>query len=326
MTAPPRRRARGRRAGPLRLPGTLSVGGKSRTTVPVRRTPRAIPVDGVARPMEVRIASDRWEWEQAFRLASANCQAIGAEPPSRGGLRFTPYHALPDTTTFVALHEGPVVAAVSLVLDNVLLGLPAETLYPDEVGRLRRAGRRIVEVTSLADRGLSVREFVPVFVALARLMTHFAIAQGADAMVITCRPRHGPFYQKKLGFEPFGPARAYPAVQNYMTEAFLLDVPRLSVNERIKEFGTLKAMGADDRCVARFLLAQALGTAALGSAVGLLAALAIGSLLTSPRAPVVLTWGVALGSVAVVVLVCASAAWLPYLRIRRLDPAGVLRS
>lgn len=42
-----------------------------------------------------------------------------------------------------------------------------------------------------------------------------------------------------------------------------------SVTERIKEFGTLKALGADDRCMARFLLAQALGNAVLGSALGL---------------------------------------------------------
>src|SRR6185312_5516774 len=32
-----------------------------------------------------------------------------------------------------------------------------------------------------------------------------------------------------------------------------------SVTERIKEFGTLKAMGANDSCVSRFILAQALG-------------------------------------------------------------------
>ena len=42
-----------------------------------------------------------------------------------------------------------------------------------------------------------------------------------------------------------------------------------SVTERVKEFGTLKAMGADGRCISRFLLAQALGNAFLGSAAGL---------------------------------------------------------
>jgi len=35
---------------------------------------------------------------------------------------------------------------------------------------------------------------------------------------------------------------------------------------------------------------------------------------------------VAIGSVGLIVLVCLLAAWLPYWRIRRIDPASVLRS
>jgi putative ABC transport system permease protein len=99
-----------------------------------------------------------------------------------------------------------------------------------------------------------------------------------------------------------------------------------SVTERVKEFGTLKAIGADDRCVARFLLAQALGTAVLGSLVGLGSSWGIGQLMSTPRAPVVLTPGVAALSVVLVISVCLAAAWLPYWRIRRIDPASVLRS
>jgi putative ABC transport system permease protein len=99
-----------------------------------------------------------------------------------------------------------------------------------------------------------------------------------------------------------------------------------SVTERVKEFGTLKAMGADDGCVARFLAAQALGAAGFGSAVGLVAAVLVGRAITTPRAPVELTAWVGLASVALVVLVCLGAAWIPYWRIRRIDPASVLRS
>ncbi|HZU34497.1 MAG TPA: ABC transporter permease [Gemmataceae bacterium] len=99
-----------------------------------------------------------------------------------------------------------------------------------------------------------------------------------------------------------------------------------SVTERIKEFGTLKAMGADDRCVSRFLVAQALGSAGLGSLVGLAAAVGLGHLLSTPRAPVELTWWIAAGSVVVITLICLLAAWLPYWRVRRIDPASVLRS
>src|SRR5208283_2907910 len=75
-----------------------------------------------------------------------------------------------------------------------------------------------------------------------------------------------------------------------------------SVAERIREFGTLRAMGADDQCVGRFLVAQALGTAAIGSTLGLLGSLVHGGGLSSPRSPVVLTWQVAVLSVAMIVL------------------------
>lgn len=99
-----------------------------------------------------------------------------------------------------------------------------------------------------------------------------------------------------------------------------------SVTERLKEFGTLKALGADQRCIARFLLAQAVGSAVLGAALGLIVVLFLAAVISSPRAPVLLTGRVAVGSVVLIVLVCVLSTWLPYWRISRLDPAGVLRS
>jgi putative ABC transport system permease protein len=99
-----------------------------------------------------------------------------------------------------------------------------------------------------------------------------------------------------------------------------------SVNERLKEFGTLKALGADERAVGQFLLSQALASAVLGTAIGLGLSVLIGSAISNPKAPVLLTWQVAAISAGLVVLVCLVAAWLPYWRIRKIDPASVLRS
>jgi putative ABC transport system permease protein len=99
-----------------------------------------------------------------------------------------------------------------------------------------------------------------------------------------------------------------------------------SVAERVKEFGTLKALGADDRCVACFLVSQALGNAVLGSVLGLLLGLLAGSLLDTPRAPVLFRGWVMAGSVLLITLVCLLASWAPYWRISRIDPASVLRS
>jgi putative ABC transport system permease protein len=98
-----------------------------------------------------------------------------------------------------------------------------------------------------------------------------------------------------------------------------------SVNERIKEFATLKAMGAAESCVSRFLIAQALGNASLGSGLGLIGALLVGHYISTPRAPVHFAWWVMAGSVILITFVCLVAAWLPYWRIHRIDPATVLR-
>jgi putative ABC transport system permease protein len=98
-----------------------------------------------------------------------------------------------------------------------------------------------------------------------------------------------------------------------------------AVNERRKEFATLKALGADEGCVARFLLAQALGAAGLGSLLGLAGSQVIARGISSPQAPVVLRSDVALGSVLLVTMVCLLAAWAPYWRVRSIDPASVLR-
>ncbi len=99
-----------------------------------------------------------------------------------------------------------------------------------------------------------------------------------------------------------------------------------AVTERVKEFAMLKAVGASDDSVTRFLLAQALGSAMIGSALGLISAVLIGQAATSPRAPVLLTGWVAVLSVVLIHLVCLLASALPYWRIRQIDPAQVLRS
>ena len=64
----------------------------------------------------------------------------------------------------------------------------------------------------------------------------------------------------------------------------------------------------------------------LGLLLGLAAAWGIGGAISSPKAPVMLTWQVAAISVILILTVCLVAAWLPYWRIRSIDPATVLRS
>jgi hypothetical protein len=184
---------------------------------------RSIPVRCLGRTIRVAIASRRDEFEQAFHLLAVKYQARGYEGPSPKRYRFTPHHALPGTMTVVAKDESRVVATMSLVPDTTALGLPMECIYGREVAALRREGRRLGEVTSLADHGLSTPEFVRTFMAMSRLVIHHHLRQGGDTWVITVNPRHRAFYRRVLGFAPLGPRRAHPSVRNNAAEAYLMD-------------------------------------------------------------------------------------------------------
>jgi hypothetical protein len=178
----------------------------------------------------VKIASERGEFEQAFRLLACRYKARGYDPPSARAFRFTPHHALPGTVTFVAKDGERVVATLSLVPDNPSLGLPMERLYGEEIEDLRREGRQLAEVISLAEDGLSHREFLRVFGAMIRVMFQYHVRHGGDTWVITVNPRHRNYYRKVLGFVPLGSCRSYSAVRDHPAEAFLLDVDLMREN------------------------------------------------------------------------------------------------
>jgi hypothetical protein len=190
---------------------------------------RSISVAGIGRTLEVKIASDRAELEGAFRLLAASYRARGYEMPSTKLFRYSPYHVLPDTITVVAKDRERVVATLSLVPDTALLGLPMECIYGRELTDLRREGFRLAEPTSLADCDLSPREFLQVFKTFIRVIFQYHVRRGGDSWAITVNPRHRNFYLKVLGFEPLGPCRSYPFVQDHPAEAFFLNVERLKL-------------------------------------------------------------------------------------------------
>jgi len=179
-------------------------------------------VPGISRDIEVKLASGLSEWEAAFRLVRKNYVDNGYEAPSGKLLRFTPYHAIQETKVLVAMRQGGLLATVTVVPDNRPLGLPLETLYGEEVEGLRRQGRRMAEVTSLAAGGLSQREFTQVFATMIRLLMQCHLREGGDTWVIAVNPRHRSYYTKMLGFAPLGPCRAYETVAGAPAEAYWL--------------------------------------------------------------------------------------------------------
>ncbi len=65
----------------------------------------------------------------------------------RSGMRITPYHSLPSTTTIVAKWDGVPVGTVSIIRDSSF-GFPTEKIV--NVDQYRSKGKRVAEISSLA--------------------------------------------------------------------------------------------------------------------------------------------------------------------------------
>jgi putative ABC transport system permease protein len=95
--------------------------------------------------------------------------------------------------------------------------------------------------------------------------------------------------------------------------------------EHIREYGTMKAMGAENGAIVRVILYQALISAALGLVLGGAMAVAARTGLRAANLSVVLSPGL-IGATAVLTgVMCSLAALLSILKVLRLDPAAVFK-
>jgi hypothetical protein len=131
-----------------------------------------------------------------------------------------------------------VVATVSLVEDSPH-GLPCDALYRDELRAPRAMGQRLAEVSALAVADETSREGFRTVRALVQVVALYAVRIARlDALVITVNPRHSAFYERRLGFERFGPVRSYDAVNGAPAVPLRLDLRRALVAARGDAFAT----------------------------------------------------------------------------------------
>lgn len=98
-----------------------------------------------------------------------------------------------------------------------------------------------------------------------------------------------------------------------------------SVVENLRQFGTMKAIGARTGDLARLLLVQAAIYGVVGSLLGLGLTSALVHAIRNPDlTPILPAEGVAV-TFAIMVLVCVAASLLALLRLRKLEPAMVFR-
>jgi putative ABC transport system permease protein len=98
-----------------------------------------------------------------------------------------------------------------------------------------------------------------------------------------------------------------------------------SVLDRLREFGTLKAVGATTGDLALLLLGQSVAYAWIGSLIGLALVTRMAAGMRSPKLTLLFPPALTIGTVVGMTLVCVLASGLALLRIRRVEPAMVFR-
>ena len=173
--------------------------------------------------LEYRAARNPSDRLKAFRLVYNAYLRAGLGEANRYEMRVTPYQLQPTSQIFVARIRNEVVSTVTLVGDSDL-GLPMESMFGDEVAALRRSGRRVAEVSCLADRRKDPGRFLSAFSALTRCMAQFARNEGITNLLVSVHPRHARFYCRYLGFQAESTRIAEcPYVRNRPAVALNLD-------------------------------------------------------------------------------------------------------
>jgi putative ABC transport system permease protein len=93
----------------------------------------------------------------------------------------------------------------------------------------------------------------------------------------------------------------------------------------IREFGTLKAMGAPNSMIVRVILSQAMISAAIGFVVGGGFAVVMRAALAKANLTVALFPGLYAATLVVTIAMCSFAALLSIVKVLRLDPASVFK-
>jgi len=168
--------------------------------------------------LEYKIASSREELEGALSLVYKEYLMRGFILPKyyKSGLRITIQHALPGTTTFIALKNKEVVATTTIIPDSPL-GLPTDEVYKKEVDRLREKNRKVCEAGYLAIKSellghglFSMFNFkkIDFMFTLFKLALQYAIHfTEFDDICIVTNPKYMIF--KFLPFEIIGEVKYY---------------------------------------------------------------------------------------------------------------------
>lgn len=161
-----------------------------------RRTVDCEPV--TSGRLELKIAQTEQELEQCFALLHDAYVASGFMRPHPSGLRVTPYHALPTTTTLCAKVDGEVVGTLSIVREGVF-GFPMQSVF--DISAVRAKEGRIAEISALAIHPRWRKTGGSILFPLMKFMYGYCTRYfDTRHLVIAVNPAHIEMYESVLFF------------------------------------------------------------------------------------------------------------------------------
>jgi len=149
--------------------------------------------------LTLTIAETRDDLQACFALLHDAYVASGFMRADPSGLRVTPYHALPTTTTLCAKFDGEVVGTMSLIRDGVF-GFPLQSAF--DLTAVRSREGHIAEVSALAVHPRFRKTGGVILFPLMKFMYEYC-TQYFDTrhLVIAVNPNKIEFYESLLLFE-----------------------------------------------------------------------------------------------------------------------------
>ena len=188
--------------------------------------------------LEFKVAQTVQDVSEAWQLVYYSYLRARLIKPNPACTHTVPQAMLADKSIVICGRiEQVTVSTMSAYHDDGEHGLPLDTVYADELNRLRDSGRRLVEIGLFADRREKIQRSMEALLELMRWTTYFGVHGGATDAIIGVHPHHAAFYTRLLGFDAIGETRSYETVNG--APVMLL---RLDWYERIKQSSLPKAL------------------------------------------------------------------------------------
>jgi hypothetical protein len=203
------------------------IGASSSSTI-IADTPCLPENPSETREFNIQVASTLEHRESASLL-------IDKMYSWRGYGRMTLRHRESDRITLVVSDQDErVIGTITIGVDSSL-GLCADEVYRDELGILRRQGKKLCEYNGLAiEAHVRSKRVLASLFHIAYLYPHAVL--GCTDGVLEVNPRHERFYERMLGFSRMGPERICPRVG---APSVLLRTDFSYMTQQIKKLGGL---------------------------------------------------------------------------------------